>query len=241
MELLLLLTTAHFVADFYVQPYSWIICRNNHHFLSLGLWKHVATHSAIYTLILLYQNFSILKIILCTLLLGISHLLIDLWKSYRPNQLRYFLLDQFAHLFIIVLLWLKLSNIHLADIHNYLKSAISSKTLTYVLAYLIVCKPTSILIQQVLHKYSAQFSQENSGLPSAGTWIGYLERSLVLTFILVGQFAGKGFLVATKTIFRFGDLTRNKDMQLTEYMMLGTLFSFSIALTTGWTVQYLLK
>ncbi len=57
---------------------------------------------------------------------------------------------------------------------------------------------------------------------------------LVLAFIFTGNFTGVGFLVAAKTIFRIGDLTKNNDMKLTEYMMLGTLMSFSIALIVGW-------
>ena len=59
--------------------------------------------------------------------------------------------------------------------------------------------------------------------------------------ILMGQFAGIGFLVATKTIFRFGDLTNSKDMKLTEYMMLGTLLSYAIALLVGWNVLQIHK
>ena len=77
-------------------------------------------------------------------------------------------------------------------------------------------------------------ADENIGLLSAGAWIGYIERCLAISFIFMGQFAGIGFLVATKTIFRFGDLTKNKDMKLTEYMMLGTLLSYAIALFVGW-------
>ena len=67
--------------------------------------------------------------------------------------------------------------------------------------------------------------------------MGYFERCLIISFILIGQFAGVGFLLAVKTIFRFGDLTKEHDMKLTEYMMLGTLLSFSSALLLGWIVQ----
>ena len=59
--------------------------------------------------------------------------------------------------------------------------------------------------------------------------------------MFMGQFAGIGFLVATKTIFRFGDLTKNKDMKLTEYMMLGTLLSYAIALLVGWNALQIYK
>ncbi len=84
-------------------------------------------------------------------------------------------------------------------------------------------------------------NKKTTGLLSAGAWIGYIERCLAISFIFMGQFAGIGFLVATKTIFRFGDLTKNKDMKLTEYMMLGTLLSYAIAIFVGWNALQIYK
>ena len=57
----------------------------------------------------------------------------------------------------------------------------------------------------------------------------------------MGQFAGIGFLVATKTIFRFGDLTSSKDRKLTEYILIGTLLSFGLAIIFGVTYTYVLS
>lgn len=74
---------------------------------------------------------------------------------------------------------------------------------------------------------------EENGLEKAGEWIGYIERFLVLTFILVNQWAGIGFLLAAKSIFRYGDLKENKDIRMTEYVLIGTLCSFTIAIICG--------
>ena len=96
------------------------------------------------------------------------------------------------------------------------------------ISYLLVCKPASVIISLALKKHTDSLTQhakelsenttleenENIGLVSAGAWIGYIERCLAISFIFMGQFAGIGFLVATKTIFRFGDLTKNKDCLL---------------------------
>ena len=84
-----------------------------------------------------------------------------------------------------------------------------------------------------LKTYAEQITNTQHGLVTAGKWIGYLERCLILTFILINQFAAIGFLLAAKTIFRFGDLSRNHDMKMTEYVMIGTLFSFAIAILLG--------
>jgi hypothetical protein len=55
----------------------------------------------------------------------------------------------------------------------------------------------------------------------------------VFTFIITGHFEAIGFLLAAKSIFRFGDLKEAKDRRLTEYVLIGTLLSFGIALGTG--------
>ena len=76
------------------------------------------------------------------------------------------------------------------------------------------------------------------GLPHAGKWIGYLERILILTFILTGNLEGVGFLLAAKSVFRFGDLNKAKDIKITEYVMIGTLISFTIAILVGYAVMH---
>ncbi|TVR27761.1 MAG: DUF3307 domain-containing protein, partial [Balneolaceae bacterium] len=47
--------------------------------------------------------------------------------------------------------------------------------------------------------------------------------------------------LAAKSIFRFGDLTRSKDRKLTEYILVGTLLSFLIAIATGMAVSYFIS
>lgn len=65
-----------------------------------------------------------------------------------------------------------------------------------------------------------------------------LERLLICCFILAGHFEAIGFLLAAKSIFRFGDLKEAQDRKLTEYVLIGTLLSFGIAIATGLLVQY---
>ncbi|MFT5281545.1 MAG: hypothetical protein ACI94Z_000368, partial [Yoonia sp.] len=40
-----------------------------------------------------------------------------------------------------------------------------------------------------------------------------------------------------KSVFRFGDMRRQTDRKLTEYIMLGTLLSFTFALLIGLIVK----
>ena len=92
----------------------------------------------------------------------------------------------------------------------------------------------------MLERLTANFSSEGS-LPLAGQSIGMIERVLLLSFILLDQFAGLGFLLAAKSVFRFGDLSASKDKKLTEYVMLGTLLSVSVTLFVGLSVNSLIR
>jgi hypothetical protein len=90
-------------------------------------------------------------------------------------------------------------------------------------------------------------NQENSvkipverGFPKGGKIIGELERSLIFLFILANQPAGIGFLLATKVLFRFGDL-KNKDLKESEYYFIGTLYSFFYGILFAYFTKYLLS
>jgi hypothetical protein len=58
--------------------------------------------------------------------------------------------------------------------------------------------------------------------------------------VVTGNLTSIGFLMAAKSIFRFGDLTPIQDRKLTEYVLIGTLISFGTAIGTGFLVQYAL-
>lgn len=72
-------------------------------------------------------------------------------------------------------------------------------------------------------------------------YIGIIERILVFVFIVTNHWEAIGFLLAAKSVFRFGDLKRAKDRRLTEYILVGTLLSFGLAILSGMTTLYLLE
>ena len=93
-----------------------------------------------------------------------------------------------------------------------------------------------------MNRWSEQIDTDNnSSLDGAGKFIGILERLFVYIAILAGHLQVIGFLLAAKSVFRFGDLTRAKNRKLTEYILIGTLLSFLIAISTGLTVHHLLN
>ena len=119
----------------------------------------------------------------------------------------------------------------------------SPEILIYVAAYLLVTIPTSILIYELTHKWDVVVNgyDRKESLKNAGKWIGIIERFLVLTFTLLGTFEPIGFLIAAKSVFRFGDLTNSKDTKRTEYVLIGTLVSFSIAIIIGLLTKQLIR
>ncbi|WP_315816733.1 hypothetical protein [Paraflavitalea speifideaquila] len=138
-------------------------------------------------------------------------------------------IDQGLHIITITIVW-------------YLKESITfdwnflsdPKILIFITAVLFLLNPTSFIIKTIISKWIAVSNvSANDSLQNAGQWIGILERLLILTFILIGQWEGVGFLLAAKSIFRFGDLKEAKEMKLTEYVLIGTLLSFSLAIGVG--------
>ena len=73
------------------------------------------------------------------------------------------------------------------------------------------------------------------GLKSGGLWIGRLERFLIFVFILMNNPAGVGFLIAAKSILRFSE--SRADQRIAEYVLVGTLLSFALAIVISWGTQ----
>lgn len=173
------------------------------------------------------------------LIIFFSHFVMDWLKATKlKRNARNFLLDQAVHLIVILTLWL----IFFADsfeIRQFLVDLDSPKIWFIAIAYLLVLQPSSVLLSLFIAKWTPSELKEKS-LPNAGKWIGYLERVLILTFILSGNMEGVGFLLAAKSIFRFGELNKAGEIRTTEYVLIGTLASFSIAIILGLLVLMLL-
>ncbi len=75
------------------------------------------------------------------------------------------------------------------------------------------------------------------GLPDAGRTIGQLERALILVLVLVGQPEGIGFLVAAKSVFRFGK--SDDERGVSGYVIIGTLWSFGYAMVIAFATAAL--
>lgn len=170
----------------------------------------------------------------------ISHFIIDFIKTqFGKKDLPYFIMDQIAHYCVIFLIWYYLQS-NLPE--SLAISKISLSGWIIFTSFLAILKPSSILIKLFMeyHKWIPNIPSLQ-GLPNAGKWIGYLERILILTFIFTHNIEGIGFLLAAKSIFRFGELNQSKDIKVTEYVLIGTFLSFTIAIMTGYVAEWVMS
>lgn len=161
-----------------------------------------------------------------------THLLIDYWKVCQKNTLGIFIIDQVLHLLVIFSLWLLITRNYLL-VMNVLEILFKEKSFWIVLTgYMVILKPTSLALGLFTTRWRVNNTVSLS-LQNVGKWIGYLERVLILTFVLIGRIEMIGFLLATKSIFRFGELNKSKEIKTTEYVLIGTFASFTIAILLG--------
>ncbi|OBT12081.1 hypothetical protein A9264_02780 [Vibrio sp. UCD-FRSSP16_10] len=234
--LLLFLTILHVVIDFYLQPKSWIQDKHDKKERSIKLYIHSSIHALVSSIPILFITTNWYTIICMLIIIGVSHYLIDLVKTYLGKKLRYFLLDQILHITVLVAVALHVSPLDLS-ISTMTDIIITKSNLAIALAYIVIYQPTSIVIGSVLSKYTPGVNEENEDLISGGVVIGYLERTLILTFTITGQFSVIGFILAAKSIFRFGELNNSKNHKLTEYVLLGSLLSVAITSIIGLAVK----
>jgi len=78
---------------------------------------------------------------------------------------------------------------------------------------------------------------KSRGIERAGTIIGYLERALIISFIVLNEYSLIGFIVAAKSIARFEEL---KERSFAEYFIVGTLASTLFAVLVGLFLAYYL-
>ncbi len=235
MILLIKLLLAHFIGDFLLQPKSWVTEKENKKLKSPQFYMHILLHGLLYLLVLWNWNYWLLA-----LLLMLTHGIIDIIKLYaqkEDNKPKWFLIDQGLHIISIVALWYIWSGTSF----NFHEWAQNVEFWSYITAILFLTVVSSIIIQILMSNWSKALNDRNdASLSNAGKYIGILERLFVFTFIMTGNWAAIGFLLAAKSVFRFGDLRESKDRKLTEYILIGTLLSFGIAVATAMLMLELL-
>ena len=224
------LLLAHLLGDFLLQPTSWVLDKENRKHKSIYLYIHTLLHFILAWILIGISDFVWFAVVLAVTHGGIDFLKLHFQKNKTKRN--WFVIDQLLHLIVIMTITLFYTNKRIDF------TAFDNQFWIIATGILLLTKPTSILIKNIISIWTPENKTSDDSLSNAGNYIGILERLFVFYFVITAHFEAIGFLLAAKSIFRFGDLKEAKDRKLTEYVLIGTLLSFGIALLTGILVKY---
>ena len=220
LELFLCLVLAHLVADFVLQSNKVCKEKTDKKWKSWYHYVHALLVFGLAWLVAWDVNFC-----WCALVIGSTHFVIDMWKSYREENVKWFAVDQMLHIAMmagVAWMWCSMNDWSMPF-------DIPVKYVALAIAVILCWKPANIFIKLMLKHYSVNMPEEQGGGFNAGSLIGNIERWLILTFVIMQRYEAIGLLIAAKSIIRFGDAQTRKS----EYVLAGTLMSIFIAVLTG--------
>ncbi len=220
------LLLAHLIGDFLLQPTRWVIHKEANKITSKYLYLHVLLHGAL--MMLLLWNLKYWKIVLT---ITFFHYFLDLAKLYANQLFKRravpFFIDQILHIAVLYVC------AYYDNLYEHTLLLMDRIDWPMVTAIFFVSFPTAIIMNVLLEGMSGKIKLDHKSLPNAGKYIGIIERLFVLTFILLDRWEAIGLLITAKSVFRFNDLKESNNRKLTEYILIGTLLSFGLAIITG--------
>lgn len=222
-ETFALLLLAHVLADFVLQPDRMAQAKAGGH----GGWMtaHVIVVGVTAALLLGVQTWQALGVIAA---LTAAHLVIDMAKlvvASRVSGIAAFVADQAAHLVTLGIvvtfapqLWAQ--GLWAAHTPLWLPAAA-----TVVAGAVLATRAGGFALGLLMRPWG---EVGLDGLPGGGRIIGMLERGIIFLLILAGEPGGIGFLIAAKSVLRFGAV--KEEARLSEYVIIGTLASFGWAM-----------
>ena len=232
MGLFLKLVAAHIITDFWLQPNEWVAEKKSIGLRSGKFWLHIL----LTTMIAAIFTWNMKDWWFVPLFIGTTHAIIDIAKiKSGRDDLVSFCLDQFAHLLMIGIGTYfagELSTLEISKLHEWLNAP---SCWLLIIAIAMIVHPAGYFVGMATAKWRNEITDDQAqsqSLNNAGLWIGRLERLLVFTFMVMGEFSAIGFLIAAKSLLRFssGDVSQRKQ---SEYVLIGTLISFTISIIVG--------
>lgn len=231
MSTIIKLILVHIVFDFILQSKKQVKEKEKNKLKSIWTYIHPVLHGVFSLLIVWSLNFWWYAI-----LIAVSHFTIDTIKIYIQNRHNdrqkfwTFIADQIIHFVIIAIISIKYDNLKLS-----LDTLISEQVLVFIVCLVSITKPCSVIVKMFISSFNFEkkSDKDKDSLDTAGMWIGILERILVFIFIIGGWWSAIGFLFAAKSVFRFGDLSKENQRVKTEYVLLGSLMSFLLVIMIG--------
>ena len=236
---------AHLLTDFVFQTHRLV--EQKRHGKASAYFYHGLTHYL--SAVILVSFFLVgsglwLRTHVLLLALTVVHLLIDFAKIRLTQRVLLnrgaiaFVFDQSLHfLTVTAVAWLLAPGVPFAEVIALLGRgrALPSKLLFIPVIYVAVIFGGGYLIRALTRPLAESvqlYPPEKHGEPmqNAGLYIGWLERFLLLTALLLQSPGTAGLILAAKAIARYPEF---KSEHFAEYFLIGTLLSFSIAVLGG--------
>ena len=242
---LLALYLAHLLTDFVFQTQRLVAQKRRGSFAAYGLHGliHYLSSVAIAGFVL-RGSFFAPRTHLVVAALTLIHLLIDLAKMQLAAKYSAcdgpsaYIGDQILHFVTVVLAaWLLTPDVPFRELGTLLQTArtMPNRILAVPVIYVGVIFGGGYLIRFLVRSLAesvkGQSQERSSGqLENAGLYIGWLERFLVVTALLVQSPATVGLILTAKSIARYPEF---KSERFAEYFLIGTLLSISLAILGG--------
>ena len=242
MESFVSLLAAYLLGEFILQP-QWMVEKRGT--VVILLWR-VGIMTALSVVLLGNGFLPMLSVIFVShVILGVIMDALDTYVLKR-DSLKRFLLYQGAHIAVIAgLSWLYPTAVSKGWWPVLLpRDWRNAWFATWILlsAFIVAVPAGGLLIGRIIREIAPKMETDAvAGLRNGGKYIGWLERSLVLLLLYMNQPTGIGFLVAAKSILRFGDIRDAGQRKLTEYIIIGTFLSFGWALLVALVIRNTLQ
>jgi hypothetical protein len=233
-ETLALLLLAHVLADFVLQPARMALAKAE---LNPG-WTlaHILVVASASALLLGVQSPATAAVVAG---LSLAHLAIDLAKSGIGTRIAAstaFLADQAAHLVTLLAVATLWPDLWAAGAWAPLAPLWLPAAAAVVAGALLATRAGGYVLALLMRPWG---DMGLDGLPGGGRMIGLLERGIIFLLILAGEPGGIGFLIAAKSVLRFGAV--KEEARLSEYVIIGTLASFGWAMLVATGTMMLLS
>ncbi len=227
LETFVALFAAHIAADYVFQT-NQMVARKSEPLMFILHGIIVALTAVVFTGHLAWPVFAVVGL----------HIAIDLIKQVLWNdQFTAYITDQAAHIATIFVV----SSIAptLWETGLWAKSPEWTPYVLLLISGLIFAtRGGGFAVGKLMDRFDTIDFSKNS-LDGAGNMIGLLERGLIFVLMIAGLPIGIGFLVAAKSVLRFessADGSDPENRRRSEYIIIGTLASFSWAIAVSFAV-----
>ncbi len=246
------LLLAHVVNDFLFQPEFLVKAKrfsSKHLFFQTYTLVHVLLYLLLTVFLSLIEGVMSPRLFLAALIVTVLHYFIDYWKNLQRNVSAFvFLFDQFLHIVSIILACIITGLWHIP--HSWTSIILAFKERNLPLSelmqvnYLLILFVTLIwgsgyFIKTVLSSKDgpryAETLAEARKIVRRGSFVGYMERIMILLFILNAQYLAIALIPIFKALVRREQL---KQEDYAEYFLYDTMLSFTCGILLSSLFRY---